>query len=123
MSSGSPTIETNQEYTLEFEAKGNDSWNVNGQVIEKVPRSLTINGIADFGYNAPASVFLATNWTSYRFSMIAHTNTPPPLVFGFSEQIGNAAIRNIRLFKGGTERWVRQFANGIVLLNMTKEPW
>lgn len=121
--SGAPTIATNQDYTLEFEAKGNDSWTVNGQTFEKVPRSLMTDGVADYGPQIPASVFLGTNWTFYRFSMVSDTNTPPPLVFGFSEQVGDAAIRNIHLHQGGAERWMREFEHGRVYLNMTKTPW
>ena len=123
IASGAPVIKTNTEYTLEFEAKGNDSWTVNGQTFEKVPRSLMTDGVANYGAQKPASVFLGTNWTFYRFSMISDTNTPPPLVFGFSEQVGNAAIRNIHLYQGGAERWTREFERGRVYLNMTLNPW
>lgn len=121
--SGAPTLAPGEEYTLEFEAKGNDSWNVAGQLFEKVPRSLVIDGVANHGYNNPASVFLNPEWTTFRFSIIADSNAPPPLVFGFSEQLGSAAIRNIRLYKGGAERWTREFRNGRVYLNMTRKPW
>ncbi|MCF7818375.1 MAG: thrombospondin type 3 repeat-containing protein, partial [Kiritimatiellales bacterium] len=121
--SGVPVLVPGQEYTLEFEAKGNDSWEVNGQVVEKVPRALMIHGVADYGYNNPASVFLNPEWTTYLFSMIADTNAPPPLCFGVSEQIGSSAIRNIRLYQGCPERWMREFKNGRVYLNMTLEPW
>jgi len=123
ITSGVPVLVTNQEYTLEFEAKGNDSWTVNGQTFDRVPRSLTIDGISSNGFHKPASVFLGPEWTQYRFTIIADSNAPPPLVFGVSEQIGEAAIRNIRLYQGGSERWMREFKNGRLYLNMTLEPW
>jgi hypothetical protein len=123
IASGIPVLVTNQEYTLEFEAKGNESWTVHGEVFDRVPRSLTIDGISSNGYHKPASVFLGPEWTLYRFTIIADSNAPPPLVFGVSEQIGNAAIRNIRLYQGGSERWMREFKNGRLYLNMTLTPW
>lgn len=123
VASGAPVLVPGQEYTLEFEAKGSDSWSVDGQVFEEVPRSLIIHGVADYGYHDSASVFLEPEWTSYRFSMIADNNTPPPLAFGFSEQVGDASIRNIRLYAGSAERWSREFEHGRVYLNMTLEPW
>jgi hypothetical protein len=117
-----PALEPGKEYTLEFEARGNNTWEVYGEVFEKVPRSLMIHGIADYGFQKQASIFLHPDWTFYRFSMIAHSNATP-LAFGFSEQIGTAAIRNIRLYEGGAERWSREFERGRVYLNMTLEPW
>jgi len=123
ITNGAPVLVTNREYTLEFEAKGNDSWTVHGEVFDRVPRSLTIDGISSNGFHKPASVFLGPEWTSYRFTIIADSNTPPPLVFGVSEQIGDASIRNIRLYQGGSERWMREFKNGRLYLNMTLTPW
>ena len=123
IASGAPTLVPGQEYTVEFEAKGNDSWTVDSQLFEKVPCSLTIYGVANYGYNAPAAVFLGPEWRTFRFSMIADTNAPPPLCFGVSDQIGESAIRNIRLYQGSGERWTREFKNGRVYLNMTLEPW
>jgi hypothetical protein len=120
---GMPSLEPGQEYTLEFEARGNDAWSVEGDVFEKVPRALTINGIVEKTYNSPTSVGLDPEWTAHRFSIIAHSNSVPSLSFGFSEQIGEAAIRNIRLYRGCPERYVRSFRNGRVYLNMTLEPW
>ncbi len=118
-----PVLDPGREYTLEFEAKGNDEWSVAGDVFERVPRSLVIHGVANYGYHKPASLFLSPEWTTYRFSMIADADSPPPLSFGFSEQVGEAAIRNIRLYEGGAERWTREFRNGRVYLNMTLDPW
>ncbi len=120
---GMPSLEPGQEYTLEFEARGNDAWSVEGDVFEKVPRALTINGIVENKNNSPTAVSLDPEWTAYRLSLIAHSNSAPLLSFGFSEQIGDAAIRNIRLYRGSQERYVRSFRNGRVYLNMTLEPW
>lgn len=123
MASGAPTLIPGQEYTVEFEAKGNDSWMVNGEVFDEVPRSMMIHGIGNYGYNEASSVFLDTEWRHYRFSMIADSDSPPPLSFGFSEQVGHASIRNMRLYQGSPERWSRDFKNGRVYLNMTLDPW
>jgi hypothetical protein len=123
IASGAPVLVPGQEYTLEFEAKGNDSWSAGGQIFEKVPRSLAIHGVADYGYDNPASVFLGPEWTTCRFSMIADSSAPPPLVFGFSEQIGEASVRNVHLYSGCPERWTREFKYGRVYLNMTQDPW
>ena len=117
-----PVLQPGREYTLEFEAKGNDTWEVCGELFERVPRSLMIHGVANYGFQKQASVLLHPDWTPYRFSMIAHSNATP-LAFGFSEQIGTAAVRNIRLYEGGAERWSREFDRGRVYLNMTLEPW
>jgi autotransporter-associated beta strand protein len=120
--SGMPAFQPDQEYTLEFEARGNDSWTNAAQVFDKVPRALVIHGIANHVV-VPVSAFVDSNWRSYRMSIIADSSAPPPLMFGVSEQVGNVSLRNIRLYEGGAERWVREFTNGIVLLNMTKSLW
>lgn len=118
ISSGAPALVTNQEYTIEFEACGNDSWNYAGQSFDKVPRALSILTPQD---DTTLDVLISSNWVSYRMSFFVTTNSP--LTFGFSEQIGSAAVRNIRLYKGGGERWMREFEHGRVYLNMTKTPW
>ncbi len=121
--SGAPALTPGAEYTLEFEAKGNDSWAVDGQTFEQVPRSLAVYGIADYDFNSALSVLLTSEWTSYRISVVASTASPQPLCFGVSEQVGSAAVRNVRLYEGGSERWMREFEDGRVYLNMTQEPW
>jgi|GEM_PF-995168 len=118
ITSGVPVFVTNQEYTIEFEACGNDSWNYAGQSFDKVPRALSILTPQD---DTTLDVLISSNWVPYRMSFFVTTNSP--LTFGFSEQIGNAAVRNIRLYKGGAERWTREFEHGRVYLNMTKTPW
>ena len=118
MSSGTPVLLTNQEYTIEFEARGNDSWNYAGQSFDKVPRALSILTPQD---DTTLDVLISSNWVPYRMSFFVTTNSP--LTFGFSEQIGNAAVRNIKLYQGGAERWTREFEHGRIYLNMTKTPW
>lgn len=118
ISSGAPVLETNQEYTIEFEATGNDQWNYAGQVFEKVPRMLAILNPQGEEIN----VLIDSQWRPYRLSFFCE-DPSVPLVFGVSEQVGSAAIRNIRLDKGGAERWTREFEQGRVYLNMTKTPW
>jgi hypothetical protein len=116
--SGFPTLAINQEYTIEFEACGNDSWNYEGQTFDKVPRAL---GLLTPQNDRVMTVLVNSNWTSYRLSFYVTTNSP--LVFGASEQVGDVKIRNIKLYQGGGERWAREFDHGLVLLNMTKTPW
>jgi hypothetical protein len=117
MESGAPSLETNQEYTIEFEATGNDDWDVAGQTFDQVPRMLSITGPQD----SELQMLVDSTWRTVRLSFFATGSAP--LVFGFSEQIGSAAIRNIRLYKGGCERWMREFEHGRVYLNMTRTPW
>ena len=120
---GAPTLETNQQYTLEFEARGNDSWDYGGEFFEYVPRAILINGIANHASETPDSFLVNSNWNSYRITILSDAVAPYPIAFGVSEQVGNAAIRNIRLYKGGAERWTREFERGRIYLNMTKNPW
>jgi hypothetical protein len=118
LDSGAPVLVSNREYTIEFEAAGNDRWDYGGQIFEKVPRMLAILTPHD---DKQLSVLISSNWAFYRLSFYVTTNTP--LVFGVSEQIGDAKIRNIKLYQGGAERWTREFEHGRVYLNMTKTPW
>lgn len=123
--SGAPAMVAGQEYTIEFEAKGNDHWDYAAQSFDKVPRMVAVktpqsNGNANGGQ---MTVLVGgTNWKSYRLSFVASANSSQ-LAFGCSEQIGTVSIRNIRLFAGGAERWSREFEHGRVFLNMTKTPW
>ncbi|MCX6896815.1 MAG: Ig-like domain-containing protein, partial [Verrucomicrobia bacterium] len=117
--SGVSAFDPGREYTIEFEAQGNDHWDYGGQSFDKVPRAMSL--LTPKTDNA-LTFLVNSNWTAYRLSFVAATNNPQ-LVFGCSEQIGSAGVRNIKLYKGGGERWVRPFTNGIVLLNMTKDKW
>ena len=118
INSGAPVLLTNQEYTIEFEACGNDNWNYAGQSFDKVPRALSILTPQN---DTTLDVLISSNWVPYRMSFFVTTNSP--LTFGFSEQIGNASVRNIKLYQGGAERWTREFEHGRIYLNMTKTPW
>lgn len=112
------------EYTIEFEAKGDDVWQYAGQSFERVPRMLTINGAVSTEKNAqPLSVLVDSQWRSFRISFVADATHAVTPVFGVSEQIGTTQIRNIKMYDGGGERWMREFENGLVLLNMTGNPW
>jgi autotransporter-associated beta strand protein len=119
IASGTPVLPTNQEYTIEFEACGNDSWNYAGQTFDKVPRMLSLLTPQD---GDQLTVLVSSNWASYRLSFFS-TVTNVPLVFGASEQIGDVKIRNVKLYQGGGECWMREFEHGRVYLNMTKSPW
>jgi hypothetical protein len=109
-----------KEYTVEFDARGNDSWHYAGQSFERVPRMITISGTAG-KRKAPLSVLVDSTLRTYRISFIADGSAAA--VFGVAEQIGTTDISNIKLYSGGAERWSREFENGLVLLNMTNMPW
>jgi hypothetical protein len=116
-------LQSGHEYTLEFAARGNDSWRYGGQDFLHVPRMLTINGAIKGLRAQPMAVLIDDHWRTYRlsFSVAAPYSLTP--IFGVSEQIGNTQIRDIKLYEGGAERWARSFEKGLVLLNMTQHPW
>lgn len=122
---GVKTLMPGREYTLEFDARGSDSWHYAGQDFERVPRMLTIRGpfASKSKKEKPLSVLADSTWRTYKISFIADASATPGPVFGVSEQIGSTDIRNIKLYAGGSERWSREFENGLVLLNMTSRPW
>lgn len=117
--SANPVLQPNREYTLEFDVRGDDTWNVAGQVFKRVPRAVMISGMEKGG----ASVNAEADWYHCRISMITPDRLDSGPAFGVSEQIGRTEIKNIRLCEGGAERWSRDFEHGKVLLNMTKRPW
>jgi hypothetical protein len=118
-----PILSTGREYTVEFEARGGDFWHYAGQDFDKVPRMITISGAITARKNSPLSVLVDAEWRTYRLSFIADSSGVATPVFGVSEQIGTTEIRNIKLYAGGAERWTREFEKGLVLLNMTNDPW
>ncbi|TAL46599.1 MAG: hypothetical protein EPN89_10145 [Methylovulum sp.] len=119
---GLRSLAPGKEYTLEFDARGDDSWHYAGQNFERVPRMIAITGAVNAGKrNAPLSILVDSAWRTYRISFIADGSPVP--VFGVSEQIGATEIRNIKLYAGSAERWSREFENGQVLLNMSNTPW
>ncbi|MBK8815448.1 MAG: hypothetical protein IPN42_08060 [Methylococcaceae bacterium] len=114
---------TGKEYTLEFDARGDDEWNYTGQHFSRVPRMIAIKGAFETKTEKPISLLADSNWRTYRISFTANSTRTSTPVFGVSEQIGTTNIRNIKLFEGSSERWLREFENGLVLLNMTNKPW
>lgn len=120
---GPKTLVPGREYTLEFDAQGSDAWQYAGQNFDRVPRMITIGGAIAGKENRPLSVLADSEWRTYRISFIAAPTRSITPVFGVAEQIGKTAIRNIKLYAGGAERWSREFEKGLVLLNMTNEPW
>ncbi|KJV05313.1 hypothetical protein VZ94_19105 [Methylocucumis oryzae] len=110
-------------YTLEFEARGDDSWNYANQKFDHVPRLITITGAVTGKKETPLAVLADAQWRTYKLSFIANNSSLTTPVFGVSEQIGKTEIRNIKLYSGSSERWSREFENGLVLLNMTNTPW
>jgi hypothetical protein len=110
-----------KEYTIEFDARGGDFWHYAGQDFVGVPRMITISGSSFDKSNKPLSVLVDSKWRTYHLSFIADGS--PAAVFGVSEQIGSTEISNIKLYAGGAERWSRRFEKGLVLLNMTNNPW
>ncbi|MGR8933320.1 MAG: hypothetical protein ACU837_02890 [Gammaproteobacteria bacterium] len=118
-----PLLQPGREYTLEFKARGADVWHYAGQSFDHVPRMITISGAVTSKSKKPLSVLIDNQFRTYRISFIANASHSPTPVFGVSEQIGGTEIRDIKLYAGGAERWWRQFENGLVLLNMTNDPW
>jgi hypothetical protein len=119
------SLKPQQEYTLEFEVRGDDTWRYAGQIFERVPRMVAIKGItpAQRSGEASASVLAGADWYSCRLSLITPDKPNGTLALGVSEQIGRTEIKNLRLYQGGCERWQRDFEHGKVLLNMTRRPW
>ena len=120
-----PALKPNQEYTLVFDVRGDDTWQCAGQEFSRVPRMVAIKGIGETKRNgdASASVLAENEWHTCRISLATSAEPDSELAFGVSEQIGRTEIRNIRLYEGGAERWSRDFEHGKILLNMTKRPW
>jgi hypothetical protein len=117
------SLTTGKEYTVEFEARGDDSWHYAGYDIDLMPRMITVGGAIFSENHKPLSILANSQWHQYRISFIADSSMLTTPVFGVSEQIGTTEIRNIKLYAGGAERWSREFENGLVLLNMTNAPW
>jgi len=120
---GLRTLMPGRDYTLEFEARGDDSWQYAGQTFDHVPRMITIGGAVASKEHKPLSVLVDSAWRTYRVSFVADESHTPTPIFGVAEQTGTTELRNVRLFLGGSERWSREFENGLVLLNMTSNPW
>jgi hypothetical protein len=120
---GGPVLVPGREYTLEFEASGDDDWTYGGRRFERVPRSVSIRGPFLDNAKRPISVLADSRWRSYRISLTAGTEAVNGPVFGVSEQVGSTRLRAIRLHKGSAERWSREFERGLVLLNWTDRPW
>ncbi len=120
-----PALKPDQEYTLVFDACGDDAWKFGAQVFPRVPRMIAIRGFEEGRGKADvsSSVLAEAKWQTYRISLTTSSSPGSDLAFGVSEQIGRTEIRNIRLYEGGAERWTRDFQNGKVLLNMTNHPW
>ena len=118
-----PTLASGKEYTLAFDAQGDDAWEVAGQTFERVPRSVMVGGIYSSDERKPLSTLADSQWRTCRVNFIAPASAPAMPVFGVSEQVGKTSLRNIRLYASGCERWSREFEHGLVLLNMTREPW
>jgi len=109
-----------QEYTVSFRAKGTDSWKYMGHTFDGVPSLLSIH----LSQRGNFSVLLDSEWRQYHISLTTNAKaTAVRLRLGVGEQIGETHIQDIRLRRGGAERWVRDFERGKVLLNMTYRPW
>ena len=118
-----PRLTPGQEYTIVFDARGDDKWRAAGQSFERVPRMVAIRGPLKARTERPISLLVDATWRTYRISFIADGDGSKPLSFGVSEQTGDVALRNIRLYAGGVERWSREFEKGVVFMNMTSQPW
>ncbi len=119
---GLKTLQKNRQYTVEFQARGDDTWHYAGQTFERVPRMIAISGAAKANKrDTPITVLADSTLRTYRISFTADGSPAP--IFGIAEQVGTTEINNIKLYAGGAERWSREFEKGLVLLNMTDTPW
>lgn len=110
-------------YTLIFEARGDDDFVFYNHTFENVPRYLelinsgargnTVNGLSSIGEN------VTDHWRRYEISFIASGSgsTSKFLSFGVGEMYGITQLRNIQLYRGSSHVLMRQFENGIALLN------
>jgi len=113
-------VESSREYTVSFRARGTDSWKCMGQAFDKVPSLLTIH----LSQRGDFSVLLDEDWRQYHISLTTNAKASTlPLRLGMGEQVVEAHIQDIKLCRGGAERWIRDFEKGKVLLNMTTRPW
>lgn len=118
-----PGLVPGAEYTLEFEARGDDRWSYRGQTFDRVPRALMIRVPMRSNNDLPLSALVDDSWRHYRLSFVARGDGGGFPVFGVSEQVGGTQLRNVHLYEGGAERWSREFEKGVVLMNMTQQPW
>ncbi|MDD5271538.1 MAG: hypothetical protein PHU14_02345 [Methylovulum sp.] len=119
---GLKTLAQGRQYTVMFDAKGDDDWHYAGQTFAQVPRMLVISGgMAANKSNAPLSVLIGPKPRTYLVSFVADGKSA--LAFGVAEQLGATELSHIKLHTGGAERWSREFEKGLVLLNMTQNPW
>ena len=126
-----------KEYTITFDARGDDDWTYKGKTYQDVPRMLAVfmpmktvrllramGVLVDSSWRSYSLTFTAASCpsssTNDRFCPPSGINTP---YFGVSEQVGKTEIRNIKVYEGSGERWSREFGGGIVLLNMSNVPW
>lgn len=125
------TLAAGQYYTLQFGAQGQDSWNITRDGVtttwSSVPRFISIRGIDPEYDTSPTGVLVGSGTTtdpfySFNISIRAKTGGAMPS-FGVAEQLGTTTLRNVKLFKGSAQRYVRKFENGLVLLNMTAHDW
>lgn len=109
---------TNHEYTLTFDARGDDTVVYNGKVYPGIPRYVEING---YGTVPGMGVLVPREWHTYRLSFITGANAKFNPTFDVSETIGSVWIRNISLQEGTADRLSREFESGKVFLNESQE--
>jgi hypothetical protein len=129
-----PALEAGKDYTIIFWAKGDDDWVYKGTSIRHVPRLLTIElPMKTIHDKIPLGVLVNKDWKQYKLSFTAANCSDAKelhrgcatekFFFGVSEQVGNLKIKDIRLYRGSSEYWVRKFENGLVLLNASSKIW
>jgi len=113
-------VEPGREYTLSFRAKGTDTWKYMGHTFDKVPSLLSIQ----LSQRGDVSVLLDSEWRQYHVSLITGAKAHQVrLRLGVGEQVAETHVSDVKLRRGGAERWQRDFEHGKVLLNMTKRRW
>ncbi|MGE4490303.1 MAG: hypothetical protein AB7E95_12245 [Kiritimatiellales bacterium] len=107
-----------QEYTIVFDAIGTASWTVGSNTLNRVPSLIRVG----FGADKKSDVTVDMSWNTYYLSAVAATNSTQ-IEFALAEQIGMRRIKNIRLYAGGGDRFIRDFTNGLVILNASRTAW
>ena len=104
-----------QSYDLSFRARGS------------VPRALSLSAQKNSpdwrGYGLSGQVSLTTNWTHYTRSFTAtETVADARIQFFLGTTTGTVWIDDVRLVPRPPEVYRREFTEGVVLLNGTREP-
>ena len=107
------------EYTIQFDAKCRTTSGYLGNVYNNIPSLILIRFM-----NTRHYILLDGSLKTYRLTIVPNDTVDKNLIFGFADEVSNrVTIGNFKLFKGGCDLWQRDFENGKVIMNMTKQDW